>query len=511
MNSFLLYILKSTFCISLFYLGFRMLLHKETFFRLNRILLLSAVIFSAIIPAIQLPQFIQPAAQNEWISPIQEMETTLASQPISEETVPAATAPTEQTKPVLKEEFTWLKLVQNTYLAGILISFLILIYGIISILILFRKARFMQMDGFRLLIIDRDVPPFSFGRFVIISQADYDAHQQTILAHEEAHIRLNHFFDLAVLETVKLFHWFNPAMYWLIRDMKEIHEFQADEYTLRKGIDPTQYQILIIQKSVGPQRFALANSFNHCQIKKRITMMNKSKTSKAWRWKVATFLPLLALLLVFCSKKSSKEPAISVTNIDRSPITEMMPAPQPRPKIKTDESMLLVEFKEDGNYINDQLYSGDDFIRKVKEWRNAGTTGNNPVTIVSPDFELSDSRNIELTAISNATGYHFVPNLGVDKQAVFPGGISGMFSWIKQNTNYPIQDAAYAWSKDVVVSFVVNTKGQAVDARIVKSRNPEMDAEALRVVSQMPAWKPAMENGLPVNVERRISIPFKFK
>ena len=86
-----------------------------------------------------------------------------------------------------------------------------------------------------------------------------------------------------------------------------------------------------------------------------------------------------------------------------------------------------------------------------------------------------------------------------------------MFAWIKQNTNYPIQDAAYAWSKDVVVSFVVNTKGQAVDARIVKSRNPEMDAEALRVVSQMPAWKPAMENGLPVNVERRISIPFKFK
>jgi TonB family protein len=285
-----------------------MLLRKETFFRLNRILLLSAVIFSAIIPAIQLPKSIQPAAQNEWIPAIKEMETTLVSQPISEEAVQAITVPIEQPNSVLKKEFPWLKLIKNTYLAGILISFLILIYGIVSILVLFRKARFMQMDGFRLLIIDHEIPPFSFGHFVIISQADYDAHQQTILAHEEAHIRLNHFFDLAVLETVKLFHWFNPAMYWLIRDMKEIHEFQADQYTLQKGIDATQYQILIIQKSVGTQRFALANSFNHCQIKKRIIMMNNQKTSKARLWKVATFLPLLAVLLMAFSKTGENVP-----------------------------------------------------------------------------------------------------------------------------------------------------------------------------------------------------------
>jgi TonB family protein len=90
--------------------------------------------------------------------------------------------------------------------------------------------------------------------------------------------------------------------------MKEIHEFQADENTLNSGIDAKLYQFLIIQKSVGPQRFALANSFNHCQIKKRITMMNKSKTSKAWRWKVATFLPLLALLLMAFSKTGENAP-----------------------------------------------------------------------------------------------------------------------------------------------------------------------------------------------------------
>ncbi len=308
MNDFLIYILKSTISISLLYLVFRILMRKETFFKLNRALLLSVVVCSAIIPLLYLPQIVQPVIQNEWIPRLQNPETTPVAQPQLEGSAQTFTVPTEQAKTVIREEFPWMKLLQTVYLAGILITLLILIHGIVSIFILFRKAQFRQMDGFRLLIIDHEIPPFSFGRFVIISQSDYDAHQQAILAHEQAHIRLNHFFDLAILETTKILHWFNPVIYWLVRDMKEIHEFQADQYTLNIGIDATQYQILIIQKSVGPQRFALANSFNHCQIKKRIIMMNKQKTSKAGLWKVATFLPLLALLLMAFSKSGENPP-----------------------------------------------------------------------------------------------------------------------------------------------------------------------------------------------------------
>lgn len=339
MNNFLLYILKSTISISLLYLVFRILMRKETFFKLNRALLLSAVVCSAIIPLLYLPQIIQPTIQNQLIPTFQNMEIIQPVQSVQEKpTQNFIESPAPHN--THKEEFPWPKLLRNVYLAGILITLLILIHGIVSILILFRKAQFMQMDGFRLLIIDHEIPPFSFGRFVIISQSDYDAHRQAILAHEQAHIRLNHFFDLALLQTTKILHWFNPVIYWLIRDMKEIHEFQADEYTLNKGIDATQYQILIIQKSVGPQRFALANSFNHCQIKKRIIMMNKQKTSKARRWKVATFLPLLALLLMAFSKTGENPPESKRT---ANLITQRQPEIQPVKEGITNEQ--LTEYK----------------------------------------------------------------------------------------------------------------------------------------------------------------------
>ena len=301
MNNILLYVFKSTICISLFYLMFRTLMRKETFFALNRMLLLAVVVCSTVIPLLYLPQIIQPAIQIQLMPVFPESENQLQTIPINQETIT-----TNISTPVIETEqpkvFSVQQLLQYVYLAGILVSFLILIHGIGTVLLLFRKAQVRQMDGFRLLIIHKEVSPFSFGRFVIISKSDYDAHRQTILAHEQAHIRLNHFYDLLLLEMVKIFHWFNPVIYWIISDLKEIHEFQADDYTLTKGIDATQYQLLIIQKCVGPQRFALANSFNHCQIKKRIIMMNKQKTSKARRWKVATFLPLLALLLMAFGK-----------------------------------------------------------------------------------------------------------------------------------------------------------------------------------------------------------------
>lgn len=306
MNTFLTYILESTICISVFYLLFRVLMRKETSFAVNRATLLTIVLASVIVPLVQLPQLMQTPVHVELIPEFSENKIQIQNLPATENTASfEVQQPVGETASATNELTIPLEtLLRYFYMAGVLVAFLLFIRNVIQIFMLSRKATVQQMDGYRLLIVDREVPSFAFGHSVIISQTDYDTHGQAILAHEQAHIRQNHFVDLLLLELVRTIHWFNPAVYALIGDLKEIHEFQADEQTLHSGIDAKQYQLLIIQKGVGPRRFALANSFNHCQIKKRITMMNKSKTSKAWRWKVATFLPLLALLLMAFGNRS---------------------------------------------------------------------------------------------------------------------------------------------------------------------------------------------------------------
>ena len=661
MNDFLIYILKSTISISLLYLGFRILMRKETFFKLNRALLLSVVVCSAIIPLLYLPQFVQPTIQNEWMPRLQNPETTPIAQTQVDESTQTATVPSEKTKTEIRKEFPWIKLLLAVYLAGILITLLMLIHGIVSILMLFRKAKFTQMNGFRLLIIEHEISPFSFGRIVVISQSDYDTHQQAILAHEEAHIRLNHFFDLVLLETTKILHWFNPVIYWLIRDMKEIHEFQADQYTLNKGIDATQYQILIIQKSVGSQRFALANSFNHCQIKKRITMMNKQKTSKAWRWKVATFLPMLALLLMAFSKTGGnvlpnpemspnvsttaqepgkqwteadfgkpiydvknqtrttlgipiridsesrlflrdepsslenitliakqnfdykladenlkkefeqisingqlgmaqrfnilylfKNPAASPEEVQKvlnsigkaametrqkyaseiyktdykkliasqkSDLNKLVPAivvvqvfPFIQPSSSTNTSSFSIEIRAEGIIIppSEKAISLAEMEKQVEIYATGKTTADVKVEIangLSSDIvkkvkdALKTIKNISVNYAQFDQVY-----VMVDEMPEFPGGVTAFREWIINNTKYP--EKANKIEGKVYVSFFINSKGKAESPKIEKGLSAELDAEALKIVSQMPAWKPGKQNGIPVNV--KYTTPIKF-
>ncbi|MDP4114412.1 MAG: M56 family metallopeptidase, partial [Bacillota bacterium] len=288
--------------LSLLYIAYRLLMHRETFFKLNRTVLLLAVLYSMTIPFLYSPKLLtvqpelKPVFQHVNISeePIQVLD-----EPVTVPQSPQPILVRETIRPVALSASAIFTIV---YLTGVFISLVLLVYSINRVLLLFRKARQTDLNGIRLMVVAEDIPTFSFGRNILISQHDYENNSEAIITHEQSHIRLGHFYDLMLMELVKIIFWFNPLVYRLMRDLKEIHEFQADDQALNSGIDATKYQLLIIQKSVGQQRFALANSFNHCQIKNRIVMMNKQKTSKAWRWKVAAFLPLLALLLMAFGK-----------------------------------------------------------------------------------------------------------------------------------------------------------------------------------------------------------------
>ncbi len=265
MSNFLRYILESTICLSLFYILYRLLMRKESQFTLVRALLLIGIAVSVSIPLVRLPQIFQVPVQVEMSPRLSENEIRIQSVRIKENREVVAPAKMEEQKDAelstSVSEFLIL-----TYWAGVLIVLLLLVRNIVMVLLLLRGATVLCQDKCRILLIDMDVPSFAFAGSVIMSKKDYELYRSAILPHEEAHVALNHFYDLILLELLKVFHWFNPMIYGLARDLKEIHEYQADRRTLHAGIDATQYQLLIIQKCVGPVRFAFANNFNHCQI-----------------------------------------------------------------------------------------------------------------------------------------------------------------------------------------------------------------------------------------------------
>ena len=265
------------------------------------------------------------------------------------------------------------------------------------------------------MIHNADIPAFSFRRRILISRNDYDTNAEAILTHELSHIRHGHFYDLMLMEIVKIIYWFNPLIYRMGRDLKDIHEFQADEHTLNSGVDSTKYQLLIIQKCVGHQSFALANSFNHCQIKKRITMMNKSKTSKAWCWKVATFLPLLALLLMAFGKRGE-----IVTNNSSLPVSVV--APSEPVQEQYEQFKQKIEIKKDGNYIDKKLCSLQEIAEKGQEWYKEDSSNDWIFLLIDESIPLS--RIDEVREALTHSYWIVQATVGSDDLVYFAGDVS---------------------------------------------------------------------------------------
>ena len=143
-----------------------------------------------------------------------------------------------------------------------------------------------------------DTAPFSWLKYIVMSQNDYDNAGHVIATHETQHLRLRHWIDLMLSEAMVIFNWFNPAAWLLREELKAVHEYQADMAVLNSGIDAKQYQLLLIKKAVGARFPSLANSLNHSKLKKRITMMYSSNPGKRARLRAIALVPAIAATII---------------------------------------------------------------------------------------------------------------------------------------------------------------------------------------------------------------------
>jgi TonB family protein len=300
---------------------------------------------------------------------------------------------------------------------------------------------------------------------------------EEIIRHEKNHLSHNHFVDIIFMEIVKVFQWFNPAIHLFDRSLRAVHEFQADEGCLKTGITVVNYQRLLINQVFKAKIFRLTNCFsNPSLIKKRMIMMTKERTNSISNLKLLFVLPVLAIVLVVLSSAREKSEFLtaetpflneSVTASDAQPspstmIAEILPSPPPSPP--------PVE-------VNEKSVSSN--VRIVEE---------QPNSITDPE-----------------------PFVVVEEMPMFPGGDIALLKHISEQIIYPDTAKINNIQGRVIVRFAVTSVGSISNVSILKGVDPMLDKEALRVVGELPQFKPGKQGGKPVPVWYMVPITFTLK
>ena len=454
MGIFFVYILKSSVCLAVFYLFYRLLLSRETFHRFNRVALLSILLLSCLLPLVEVTVEKQTEVHQtmmtleQWLMLADMMNTTnVAELQIEEVTV------------------TWIQVALLVYLAGILLFAFRNGYSLLKLGNLLRSGRKEDLSKYTdggekvtLIVHDHDIAPFSWMKYIVISQKDLDENGREILIHELAHIQNRHSWDLLVADICIFFQWFNPASWLLKQELQNIHEYEADETVIEKGVDAKQYQLLLIKKAVGTRLYSMANSFNHSKLKKRITMMLKEKSSPWARLKYLYVLPVAA---------------IAVTAFARPEVSDKV---EKISSVKVNDLAAIVE-------------------TKVAE--SAGDT-TKPADVKYVPAEVR--KRLKGTLVFEVA----------EEMPEFPGGgMSAFMDYIKTNMRYPASAKENGTQGRVTVQFVVDEDGSIKDSKVLRSVDKDMDAEALRLINTMPKWKPGRQKGQPVAVKFTVPVMFR--
>ena len=367
---------------------------------------------------------------------------------------------------------TWLAVV---YLAGAAAALLLTAITAVRLTRLICRGRHIRCNGYTVVLTDTPtVSPFSWGRYMVMGEADYCGGHSLIALHERAHIERHHWLDLLAGQLVAIFQWYNPAAWLMREELKALHEYQADDAVLRSGADARAYQMLLIKKAVGARFPSLANSLNHSKLKKRITMMYKQKSSTRRRLlRAAALVPALAASVALFQVPQVARAIGAVSEItlsadavkaDDMPL-KAMPAP--------DRKVTIIS---ENNETAGMAVSASQTTKVAVVADNKADKADEPVSVsaVMPEF---------------------------------PGGMQALMNYLSQNLRFPKE--ADCTTGRVVVKFVVTKTGKVSDVSILKSVGPEVDAEALRVVSSLPDFIPGKnEEGKPVSVYYALPINF---
>ena len=520
-ESIFLYSIRSAFVLTLLYVPYMLILRKESFFRLNRAVLLLILLFSVVLPMLDV-HFLsldsQPVVQDAKGQMVQVGIPLEGYHLLPELSVQARHVPTE---------VSWFHIV------SVLFSFVamaMLLWRIMQILrmnyVVTRGNLWHEVEGgIHIHCHVGEVSPFSWMNHVVISERDFHENGREILLHETGHIRSLHSWDLLLLSAVQILQWWNPLAYVFASSLRDVHEYEADDYVLQHGISARNYQLLLIKKAVGTSSYTFANNFDHSLTLKRITMMQKSKSSVWMRSKVLYIIPMATLAL---SAFATSEP--------------------------TSPSGIAED--------KDKVIKNSSMVQAGGEKGSAALLHDGPDTVYLQDGRQVDAESLKSLAAENIASLTVVKNAEVSKslghagktviaietktkldtlkvnivenpawKAQFKGGDMALMQWLSKNIKYPEVAQSAGVQGRITVQLFISESGEIFNVRAMSVGNNEpqdgqtleelivqayakdmarqgktlsaeeakahkvavmaLVKEAERVVREMPAWEPA--------------------
>lgn len=430
------------------------------------------------------------------------------------------------------------------------IRFFIQLAGIIRLAFRCQKAK---IGNTNVHLLRQASGPFSFFHWIFIHPTSHTEDELSeILTHEQTHANQWHSIDVLVSEIVCIFCWFNPFAWLMKREIRTNLEYLADNRVLETGHDSKAYQYHLLGLSHHKAAATIYNSFNVLPLKKRIKMMNKKRTREIGRTKYLMFLPLAALLMIISNieavARTTKEMAKDVieaveenlasnsTTPEMEVATEAIPVETP---ISQQDKDKLVTYKgkvvdKDGKPVEgaELLIDGSHKLPQDQSF----------VTDKNGNFSFMAFENAHIGVIWNKNDKYMLKGIRYDQKErtnlkivmddqwqnppsndpnnpvfevveimpEFPdGGMSGLMQFLSKNIQYPINAQKNHTQGRVTVQFVVNKDGSISEPKIIRGVDPDLDGEAIRVISLMPKWKPGMQKGQPVRVKYTVPVMFR--
>ncbi|WP_294082748.1 M56 family metallopeptidase [Proteiniphilum sp. UBA5384] len=521
----LTYLLQVNIALVLFYLLYVILLKRDTFLRMRRFYFLSVIVFSLLYPFCAISGLC-----DIWPFPSSSLQEGTATVFLGEprmDVTPGGEAAT--TAPV-----PWREMLILLYIAITVVFILRFLFQLFSIYRIRLRSKNQIVKGIPIYQLKEDITPFSFFNLIFIHPGKHSGEELfQILLHEHTHARQCHSFDIMLIELVCLFSWWNPFVWLMKREMAMNLEYLADNGVLREGIDSREYQYHLLRLTYHETAVQIVNNFNVSQLKQRIMMMNKAKSSTM---KVAKYLLIVPLFFLFVTANS----VYAALHEENPVVSNDLPEPPPEKKAEVGEIFVVVdEQPEFPGGVNAMMQFLGENIRYPVEAQKSGIQGRvicnflvmkdgsiDSVKVVRGVDPLLDAEavrvlqsmpqwvpgkqrgeevnvrftvpivfNLDRNKPTEEEKEAFQEKMKDFEKAEFAGGEKAFMTYLADNIRYPVIAQENGIQGLVSAVFSINSKGKVTFVKFEKGVDPSLEAEVKRVIEKMPDWTPAKIGG----------------